>query len=65
MNDWPTEVELFIQPDGSLLLPRGTMSENNLLCSLLSGQVDLDTLKLFFAQTEAGEIIFGNSPLCG
>lgn len=60
--------EIVIQPDGSLLVPRGLSAENQFYTSLLEDLVDEDTqnsLSRFFDVSEQSEIIFGSPGLCG
>lgn len=60
--------EIIIQPDGSFLIPRGTVEENSFFRDLLNDLIDEDqksSLSSFFSATEESEIIFGSSGLCG
>lgn len=60
--------EIVIQPDGSLLVPRGLSAENQFYTSLLKDLVDEDTqdsLSRFFDVSEQSEVIFGSPGLCG
>jgi len=57
-----------IQPDGSLLIPRGHSADNQFFISLLKDLVDQesqDSLSGFFEISEQSEVIFGNPGLCG
>jgi len=60
--------EIVIQPDGSLLIPRGFAHDNQFYVKLLQNMVNEDTrdaLDDFFAICEKSEIIFGSPGLCG
>lgn len=60
--------EIVIQPDGSLLIPRGTSADNQVLLSLLKELVDDDSyssLRDFFNISDNSELIFGTTGLCG
>ena len=60
--------EIVIQPDGSLLIPRGHSDENKFFTSLLEDLVDendQDSLSKFFDVSEQSEVIFGSPGLCG
>ena len=60
--------EIVIQPDGSLLIPRGHPAANQFYTSLLEDLVDEDTqdsLSRFFEISEQSEVIFGSTGLCG
>ncbi len=60
--------EIIIQPDGSMLIPRGECRDNQFYSKLLKDMVTDDTrasLEDFFAVTEESETIFGSPGLCG
>ena len=60
--------DIIIQPDGSLLIPRGDHDENQFFINLLSDIVCKDTreaLDGFFEVSENSDQIFGSSGLCG
>jgi hypothetical protein len=60
--------EIVIQPDGSLLVPRGHSDENQFFISLLEDLTDeesRDSLLSFFEVSEQSEVIFGTPGLCG
>ncbi len=60
--------DIIIQPDGSLLIPRGHSADNQFFISLLNDLVDQnvqDSLIGFFEVSEQSEIIFGTPGLCG
>jgi hypothetical protein len=58
-------IEIIIQPDGTLLVPRGAAEENQVLRDLLIDIVDSAGLDHFFSITEDCERIFGEQFLCG
>lgn len=58
-------IEIIIQPDGSLLIPRGTASENEIVRQLMNDVQDPESLDNFFAITENCERLFGDQFLCG
>jgi hypothetical protein len=61
-----TEIEFIIQPDGSLLVPRGDIDQNKLTSILLSDEVDdKEALSNFLAVTDDCELLFGDQFLCG
>ena len=61
-----TKIEFIIQPDGSLLVPRGDSRQNELTSSLLSDEVDdKDALSNFLAVSDDCELLFGDQFLCG
>lgn len=58
--------EIVIQPDGTLLIPRGNHVDNQFFISLLKDLVeDQDALLSFFEVSEQSEVIFGTPGLCG
>ena len=60
--------EIIIQPDGSLLIPRGYSADNQFFISLLKDLVNEDvqnSLVGFFEVSEQSEVIFGTPGLCG
>ncbi len=60
--------EIIIQPDGSLLIPRGHSADNQFFISLLEDLLDKEaqeSLSGFFEVSEQSEIIFGTPGLCG
>ncbi len=60
--------DIVIQPDGSLLVPRGYSADNQFFTSLLKDLVDEDernSLSSFFKTSEQSEVIFGTPGLCG
>ena len=61
MND----VEIIIQPDGSLLIPRGTLEENIVVMDVFGELTDKNSLESFLSVTSNSELLFGNSHLCG
>lgn len=58
-------IEIIIQPDGSLLVPRGTTAENETLRQVLADIDDPQALENFFSITEDCERLFGDQFLCG
>lgn len=60
-----TSVEIIINPDGSVLLPRGNKQEDELLKKIMIDTVDSQVLNSFFSISENSEIIFGDHRLCG
>ena len=61
-------MDIVIQPDGSLLVPRGRSADNQFFISLLKDLVDQesqDSLSGFFEVSERSEVIFGDPGLCG
>lgn len=59
------DVELIIQPDGSLLISRGDSAHNELMCQILKGHTDIEALQAFFSISEESELLFGQPNLCG
>ena len=60
--------DIVIQPDGSLLIPRGHSADNQFFISLLKDLTDKDVQELlsgFFEVSEQSEVIFGTPGLCG
>jgi len=60
--------EIIIQPDGSLLIPRGCSANNQFFITLLEDLTNKETqvsLSDFFEISEQSEIIFGTPGLCG
>lgn len=60
--------EIIIQPDGSMLIPRGSHVENQFFLDLTKDIVDEETfesLLCFFDVSEQSENISGISGLCG
>lgn len=60
--------DIIIQPDGSLLIPRGHSADNQFFISLLRDIVDKDvneSLSGFFEVSEQSETLFGEPGLCG
>lgn len=63
-----SEISLIIQPDGTILVPRGTLEENNLCMEIFQNLIEDDDRKSlcdFFAATSDSEVIFGPRGLCG
>ncbi len=60
-----TEVEIVLQPNGSIIISRGTKSQNDLLSKILEPMIDVDDLDGFFSVSEGMEEIIGNLDLCG
>jgi hypothetical protein len=61
-----TQIEFIIQPDGSILVPRGNPAQNELTSSLLAEEVcDKDALSNFLAVSDDCELLFGDQFLCG
>lgn len=58
-------IEIIIQKDGSMLVPRGTAEENEALREILSDIDDPAALDHFFSVTEDCERLFGDQFLCG
>jgi len=62
------KVEIIIQPDGNVLLPRGFSVDNHFLIELFHDLVDENTRQSlidFFRTAEESEIIFGSPGFCG
>jgi len=60
--------EIVINPDGSLVIPRGTASENQFFLDLLQDMLDSEhkqEVEAFFAFLEQSERLVGDSNLCG
>ena len=60
MND----IEIIIEPNGKMLIPRGSQEQNDFLLSVFEGVLDTDILDHFFAGGSE-ETIFGERNLCG
>lgn len=55
-----------IQPDGSILVPRGNAEQNHVSMGILQGQTGDDAhLEHFFEVADESELLFGDSELCG
>ena len=60
------EVEYIIQTDGSILVPRGNIDQNEVSSQIFKGQTtDENNLDRFFSLADESELIFGDSELCG
>lgn len=60
--------DIVIQPDGSLLIPRGYSADNQFFIALLEDFADedaRDSLLDFFQISDQSEAIFGTPGLCG
>ena len=60
--------EITINPDGSLVIPRGTPSENQFFSELLQDVLSFEQIqeiRTFFAFSAENERLVGNSNLCG
>ncbi len=60
--------EIIIQPDGSMLIPRGDVEDNQFFCLLLQDMThseEFDALLNFFSMVEDSETIMGEPGLCG
>ena len=59
-------VDFIIEPDGSILIERGTKEQNKILLGLLEGNItDPESLYQFVSMTDNVEIIDGDTSLCG
>lgn len=61
-------MEITIQVDGSLLVPRGTSDDNQFYSQLLSDMLnpeEAQDLANFFAFADDIETLFGHESLCG
>ena len=61
-------MEIIIEPNGSLLIPRGDPQENDFYRSVFDGLLDaeqLESLNAFFAMSEDSEQLYGERGLCG
>ena len=61
-------MEITIQADGSLLVPRGTPDDNQFYSQLLSDMLspeEAQDLANFFASSDDIETLFGHESLCG
>lgn len=64
MNE--TKIEFIINEDGSIMLPRGDLSQNNLVRNIFNTIVtDSESLDMFLKVTDENKQIFGNEILCG
>lgn len=62
------ELSITIQPNGDILVPRGSSLENQVMFSILKNDIDDETcqqLQSFFNFIEQREQIFGTEGLCG
>ena len=55
-------VSIIIQPDGTILIPRGTRKINDLVRSLLC---DVSEVESFLSLTDEIDLIFGDNTYCG
>ncbi len=61
-----TEVELIIKPDGSIMVCRGSVKQNEITSDLLRDSIsDKDALSNFLAVSDDCEVLFGEQSLCG
>lgn len=61
-----TKVELFINEDGSIMLPRGDLDQNNIIRSIFNEiVVDSESLDSFLKVTDSSKQLFGDHILCG
>ena len=61
-----TSIDIIIEPDGSLMVERGTKEQNKILPELLGGMIeDPDALHRFISMTDHVEIVDGDTTLCG
>lgn len=60
-----SEVEIIIQSNGTILVPRGTRQQNDLIRSLSKGMFDDDEIESFLSITDSVDIIFGDTTHCG
>lgn len=61
------EVSILLQPDGTVLVPRGTKEQNNIVRGLVSdlAGVSQEQIESFLSMTDDGELLFGESTHCG
>ena len=60
-----TEVEITIQPNGSILLPADSPAQRQLILDVFAGVVEDPTHLTNFFEINESEIIFDDSVLCG
>lgn len=61
------DIDIFIEPDGSILLPRGSKDQNDLvraLASILTLEQKQE-LESFLSMTDDVELLFGKNTFCG
>lgn len=61
------ETEIIIQPDGMVLIPRGTKQENDLVRCMVDDieGISIDAIEAFLSVTDASELLFGETTHCG
>lgn len=62
------EIEIIIQPDGSLLLNRGDAEHNAVMMELVDALCSNDnkeSLQHFFSFVDENEQVFGDGGMCG
>lgn len=61
------QAEIIIQPDGTILIPRGTKQENSLIRDLVSDMQgpSQDAIEAFLSVTDNSELLFGETTHCG
>lgn len=57
-----SEITIFIQPNGSVLIPRGTKSQNEIVRNLMEQSIEVES---FLSGTDDIELLFGDSTHCG
>ena len=57
------EFEIIIQPDGTMLIPRGSKEQNDVVRQILDGLGV--SAEEFLSVTDESDILFGQSTLCG
>ena len=59
------DIEIILQPDGTILVPRGDHEQNEVLLHFLGEVKNGNELKAFLSAGENSEDIFGEKELCG
>lgn len=61
--------EIILNPDGTVIVPRGIGRDNKLLIDILSNVVDSEKLSNFLSSLSESDVLFGDdfihSRLCG
>ena len=61
-----TEISLILKNDGSMMVPRGSRDQNDILLNVLNNVIETEQLSAFFSLSEKSEKIFGDEEqLCG
>lgn len=62
-----SEIEIIIQSDGTVLIPRGTQEQNNLVRFVINNVAGIssEAIESFLSITDNSELLFGEMTHCG